>query len=313
MLRSIICNCASRSRAVANPTKPNPALLTTNCGSAPCAASVSPICRAAPAFSRSHPITIGLGAPVAAISSASSRNLFSRRATSANSWPCRVNTRASATPIPAEAPVIRVTGRGFVMPSSYPRTAGRALFKILARREVAREHRLLNELLRIERPELAHLRIGLDDGVGELSVHPCHFANMDVEDRRAVSIEPHRADRAMGQADIMHRLEEGRRIVDLAARCFQRLLDDQKRGVRTGGIEAGIVLVSLVDAGNEFLVVRCVESCGVPASGEDANPFLAHHPQNALVGAGGVAEHGNFSLQSEVAELLEETQWIAPR
>src|SRR6185437_2157509 len=127
------------------------------------------------------------------------------------------------------------------------RSAADPLFEVFARWEVAREHRLLDKLLWIESPELAHLRIGLDDGVGELSVDRRHLANVDVEYRRAVFIEPHRPDRAMSETDAVHRLEEGSRIVGLAARGFQRLLDNEKRRVRTCRVEAGIVFVRFVD------------------------------------------------------------------
>src|SRR6185437_4405625 len=95
------------------------------------------------------------------------------------------------------------------------RSAADPLFEVFARWEVAREHRLLDKLLWIESPELAHLRVGLDDGVGELSVDRRHLANVDVEYRRAVFIEPHRPDRAMSETDAVHRLEEGSRIVGL--------------------------------------------------------------------------------------------------
>src|SRR5262245_7848586 len=321
-LRSIIWSCSSRSRALAIPARPNPALLMTNCGSAPCAASASAIRRVAPGFRRSAAITIGRRAPVEAISSASVFNLSSLRATSASSWPLRAKTRASATPIPAEAPVMIVIGRGFVIPlqSRAPDHRARqtttgwfALFEKFARWVVARKHRLLDELFRIEGPELADLRIGVDNGVSELSVHTRHFANVNFENRRAVLVEPHRADRPMREADILHRLEEGRCVVSFASGGFQRLFDDEKRRIRTCGIEPGIVFIGLVDAGDEFLVVGRVETGRVPAAGDDTHSFVAHHSENALVGACGVAEHGDFALQPEFAELLEKAQRIAAR
>src|SRR5262245_56431554 len=52
----------------------------------------------------------GFGWPFAAIASASSTSLFSRRATSRSVWPCAAKTWASAVPIPADPPVISVTG-----------------------------------------------------------------------------------------------------------------------------------------------------------------------------------------------------------
>src|SRR5262249_46806355 len=69
---------------------------------------------------------------------------------------------------PVEAPVMIVIGRGFVIAlqsrarnhhamTDHPRAS--ALFEKFAWREVARKYRLLDELLRIEGPELADLRI----------------------------------------------------------------------------------------------------------------------------------------------------------
>src|SRR6185295_7477833 len=55
-------------------------------------------------------MTCGLYLHETASSFASSTISFSRRATSATSWPFLANTRASASPIPTEAPVTTVTG-----------------------------------------------------------------------------------------------------------------------------------------------------------------------------------------------------------
>ena len=59
---------------------------------------------------RSAVMTCGLYLQETASSVASSTISFSRRATSATSWPFLANTRASASPIPTEAPVTTVTG-----------------------------------------------------------------------------------------------------------------------------------------------------------------------------------------------------------
>src|SRR5262245_29922043 len=188
-----------------------------------------PIRCATPGMRRSAAMTTGRRAPDEAISSASAFNLSTRRAINTNSWPCRAKTRASPKPIPAEAPVMIVIGRGFVIASQsrapnhhamtdLPRAS--ALFEKFAWREVARKYRLLDELLRIEGPELADLRIGLDNGIGELSVYARYLANVDVENGRAVFVEPHRTDRTMREADILHRLEEGRRVVGFSSCGF---------------------------------------------------------------------------------------------
>src|SRR5215472_14122027 len=294
-LRSIICNCSSRSKSLASPTKPKPALLTTNCGSARSAARVPPISWAAPFFERSATITMGRGAPVASISAASACNLSSRRADAGGG----ARNYGDGARV---CHVFIISARVYHEKTKTSRLP--ALLKISARREVTREYRLLDKFLRIEGPELTHLWIGLDNGVGELSVYPRHFADVDIENRRAIFVEPHRTNRPMSQAGVVHRFEESRRVISLTAGGFQRLLDNEKRRVRAGGVKARIVLVGLIDTGNEFLVVRRVETGGVPAPGNHANAFLTHHAEDAFVGASCVAEHSNFSLQSEFAELF---------
>ena len=59
---------------------------------------------------RSSAITMGLCLAETAISVASRVISFSRRETSAISWPFLANTRASDAPMPTDAPVITVTG-----------------------------------------------------------------------------------------------------------------------------------------------------------------------------------------------------------
>src|SRR5579883_87115 len=110
-LRSIMASCSARLSSAAGPTSPKPALLTTNSGSKSSAVSCSPIRLAASMLPRSARSTTGRGAPVAAISSAKFARSCSRRATSTVAWPLAANTRASAAPIPTEAPVISVMGR----------------------------------------------------------------------------------------------------------------------------------------------------------------------------------------------------------
>src|SRR5262245_28480167 len=99
-------------------------------------------------------------------------------------------------------------------------TRASALFEEFAWREVARKYRLLNELLRIECPELADLRIGLDNSIGELSVYARHLANVNVKNGGAVFVKPHRTDWAVRETDILHRLEEGRGVVGLSSCGF---------------------------------------------------------------------------------------------
>src|SRR5262249_4190283 len=117
---------------------------------------------------------------------------------------------------------------------------GFGLFEILASREVAREHRLLDELLGIIGPELAHLRISLDDRVGELAVQMRRFTNVNVEDRCSVFVETYRSDRAVTKPDLLHGFEKCHRVVCLSAGCLEGLLDDEKCSVGTRRVEPGV-------------------------------------------------------------------------
>src|SRR5215471_17484877 len=163
------------------------------------------------------------------------------------------------------------------------------LFEIFAWRIIARERRLRDELRRVVGPELAHLRIGLEDGVGELSIHARHLADVDIEDGRPVFVKPHGSDRSVTQADVVHGLEESRSVVGVAPGDLERFLDDEKRRVRTGGVETGIMLIARVDAGDKCLVVRGIEAGGVPTGAESIDRLLAHQLENALVGARGIS------------------------
>src|ERR1041385_4359007 len=109
-LRSIIASCSARSISAAGPCRPKPALLTTIAGSRPRPQSSCAMSAGASERCRSAVMTWGLYFADTASSVASSTISFSRRATSATSWPLRANTRASAAPMPTAAPVITVTG-----------------------------------------------------------------------------------------------------------------------------------------------------------------------------------------------------------
>src|ERR1044071_10415451 len=61
--------------------------------------------------------------------------------------------------------------------------------QVLGRREVARVHRIREELLRIVGPELAHGGIGLHHGVHQLAVAALDLADVGGHDRIAVLVE----------------------------------------------------------------------------------------------------------------------------
>src|SRR4051794_26996728 len=193
---------------------------------------------------------------------------------------------------------------------SSARAVAASLFQISARREIAREDRLHNELCRIVGPELAHLWVGLQNSIDELSIHWCHAPNVDVQDGSSVLVEPHRSNRSVREANLVHRLEKARRVLGAATRSLERLLDDEKRGVGAGGVEAGIVLEIRIDRGDEFLVVGRIQAGSVPAGVVRADRLLAHDLQDAFVGARGIAEYRH--CESGLAELPQEAQRIAP-
>src|SRR3954464_752953 len=110
MARWIMASCSPRSICGSSPCRPKPALLTMTAGSSPKWVSSCAIRAGASERCRSATMTCGLYSADTAISVAGSVISFSRRATSATSWPLRANTRASSAPIPTEAPVTTVTG-----------------------------------------------------------------------------------------------------------------------------------------------------------------------------------------------------------
>src|SRR6516165_9301571 len=78
----------------------------------------------------------------------------------------------------------------------------------LERRIVARVDRLRQKPFRIVGPELAHLRIDLDDGVFHLTVLLSDAADEDVADDVAVIVEADGAARRVGEFDRSHRFDE---------------------------------------------------------------------------------------------------------
>src|SRR5581483_11394052 len=65
----------------------------------------------------------------------------------------------------------------------------RSRLEVLRRRPVARVHRVLQELVGVVGPELAHVRIGLDHRVDQPPLLARHLADVDVADDVAVLVE----------------------------------------------------------------------------------------------------------------------------
>src|SRR6266446_1980051 len=96
--------------------------------------------------------------------------------------------------------------------------------QVLRRREVARVHRVLQELFRAVGPELAHVRIGVDHAVHQPAVLALDLADVDVADHVAVLVEPDLAARGV-YLEAAHRLHEGFLVLDPALDGVQRRLE----------------------------------------------------------------------------------------
>src|ERR1041385_8444464 len=109
----LICNMSPMrpgSMRSNRPSAPNPALLTRMSMSRPRSAMSCARVTAAPGFERSAGMTVAM-APRARNSAASASIGATRRAVSTRLCPCCASSRASAVPMPLEAPVTSANGR----------------------------------------------------------------------------------------------------------------------------------------------------------------------------------------------------------
>src|SRR5262245_18919179 len=127
------------------------------------------------------------------------------------------------------------------------------------RRVVARIDRLLEELLLVVSPELAHVVIGLDRLVDEFSVRLFEVADEEIPDNIAETVKFDRPARRIGERDRLHCGHKSCLVVRFAAGLLQARLDHHAVHVKSGAVEAWIHAVVLVDSGDETLVAVCVE------------------------------------------------------
>src|SRR5262249_49643861 len=88
-------------------------------------------------------------------------------------------------------------------------------FEVLRRRPIARIHRVLEEVRLLVRPELADVRVGVDDGVHKAPVLALHLADVDAADDVPEVVELDRTARGV-DGDRAHRLHERLLVLDLA-------------------------------------------------------------------------------------------------
>src|SRR6185437_14102923 len=124
------------------------------------------------------------------------------------------------------------------------------LFAVFAGRERPAVDRLLEELVLPIGPELADVRIGLDDGVPKLGLGITEhllfldLLDVDVLDRVALGIEAHRAAHGLN-LHALHGLDELRRARILTIRFLYRFVDDLCRRVVALGVVGGHFAVLL--------------------------------------------------------------------
>src|SRR5262245_20331946 len=129
----------------------------------------------------------------------------------------------------------------------------------LERRVVPRVHGLGQEPLLVVRPELAHVRVGLDRGVDELAVLLLALSDVEVADHVAEVVEAERPAWRVGEGEPAHRLDQGLAVVGLAAGLLEGGFGDHAVDVDAGGVDPGDVAVVLHHPVDEALVARGVE------------------------------------------------------
>src|SRR5436190_6055221 len=105
------------------------------------------------------------------------------------------------------------------------------LLAVLAWREVARVHRVREEVLRVVDPELADGGDGVDDRVLQTAADALDLTDVNVLDRVAVLVEPHRPPRRVGEIHAPERGDELLTVLDVAPGRLERRLQHDARDV----------------------------------------------------------------------------------
>src|ERR1700704_3223721 len=205
---------------------------------------------------------------------------------------------------------IEITGA----PETEPRPSV-ALIAEFAGREVPIVHRLLEELVLAELPELADVRIGLDDSVPELLLVVAeHLLLLDLLDVDVLHRVAHLVDgdgTAQGvqlqRGELLHERLEARKVAVVA---FDDFVDHLRRRVVGLRIVRGHLAVFGAILLHERLVFRVFQGGAVLQRGHVADHFVAHGRQHELVIARPTADHR--LLVAGGRELLGELQRHGP-
>src|SRR5947209_4998285 len=172
------------------------------------------------------------------------------RASAISSWRCSPCERccAVAPARPSPARTARATSSTARRPpnaletdrssSAYASASARLVTDLAVRawRVVARVERLLQVLVGVVPPELAHGREGRDHGVLQLTADLLHPADVDVLDGVAPAVDADRAARKVLQLDPAERREECLAVLDPAADRLHGLDDPPRVGVAGLGV-----------------------------------------------------------------------------
>src|SRR5947209_4899536 len=178
---------------------------------------------------------------------------------------------------------------------------------VLTRRELPRVHGLLQELLRVVLPELAHMRVRVDDGVLQLAADALDLADVDVLRRVAVGVHLHRTAGRVGDPHPAQRGHERRAVLDVAADRLDRLADHAGARVAVLAVEARRARVRLLVGASESLVRRRVERGGVVMRADHAERLVAELRQDVLVAVGAVGDE-RLAPQRALRVLLGEQE-----
>src|SRR5712691_2712882 len=195
----------------------------------------------------------------------------------------------------------RLMSRRPLAPVKGPRSA-------LQRGIVARVHGLREEPLFVIRPELAHLRKGLDRRVDELVALPLAPPDVEAPDDVAEVVERERPARRVGERYGAQRPVERLPVVGLAAGVLERRLRDHPGDVETGGVGARDVAVVAHHPVDEPLVARRVEIVRVEVARDHPERLVAEGLQERIVAGRRAGE--DRELEPLILVLLHELQRV---
>src|SRR4029077_17288645 len=99
------------------------------------------------------------------------------------------------------------------------------LLQVLRGWIVARVDWVFQEVVLVVGPELAHIRIGLDDGVDIFPVFFLDFADVNVSDDVPKLVEAYRTANCIWNFGLLERLHEGVLVLDLAIDRLGRVIE----------------------------------------------------------------------------------------